>query len=318
MAAGASAKGNSTKGDGAQGSGARRRKIAERRAAAARQARIRRQILLAGGSVVAVIVVVVAVVLAQATSGKGTAPAASAAPTGTALQSLVTDVTTVPTSVVDAVGQGSLSNGEFTKENGTPLTADGKPELLYVGAEFCPYCAAERWPMIIALSRFGTFSGLSATTSSTTDSYPGTPTFTFYGSTYQSKYLSFVPVEETTNYRQGHSASTTVPYVTLQTPTAAEQTVLNTYDPGADGNSIPFIDIGNKYVEIANLAPYGPQDLSGKNWSQIAAALRDPSSTIAQGADASANYLTAGICALTGNQPATACTAPIQALEANV
>jgi len=42
--------------------------------------------------------------------------------------------------------------------------------------------------MIIALSRFGTFSGLSTTHSSTTDEYPGTPTFTFYGSSYRSKY----------------------------------------------------------------------------------------------------------------------------------
>jgi len=57
------------------------------------------------------------------------------------------------------------------------------------------------------------------------------------------------------------------------------------------------------------------QDLSGKSWSQVAAALHDPSTTIAQDADASANYLTAGICQLTGNQPATACTSAVQALE---
>ena len=43
------------------------------------------------------------------------------------------------------------------------LTADGKPEVLYVGAEYCPFCAAERWPVVVALSRFGTWSGLSAT-----------------------------------------------------------------------------------------------------------------------------------------------------------
>lgn len=36
---------------------------------------------------------------------------------------------------------------------------------------------------------------------------------------------------------------------------------------------------------------------------------------LAQGADASANYLTAGICQLTGNQPATACSSAVQALE---
>jgi thiol-disulfide isomerase/thioredoxin len=258
---------------------------------------------------------VIALAVVKAGSAPGTATAASEGPTGAALHSLVADVTSVPASVLDTVGGGDLAADGMTKVNGTPLTADGKPELLYIGADFCPYCAAERWAMIIALSRFGTFSGLSTIHSSATDAYPDTPTFTFYGSSYTSKYLSFVPVEETTNYRQGNSASTSVPYVTLQTPTAAEQALANTYDPGSDGSPIPFIDIGNKYVEVSNLAPYGPQDLTGLSWTQIAAALRDPSSAIAQGIDASANYLTAGICEMTGNQPASACTSAVRALE---
>jgi uncharacterized protein DUF929 len=292
----------------------RQQRIAAQRAAA-RHAQVRRRILLAGGSIVTVVAVVVTLVLVRAGSGPGTASASSEGPTGAALHSLVSEVTSVPATALDAVGKGSVASDPLTRVSGPALTSGGKPELLYVGANFCPFCAAERWPMIIALSRFGTFSGLSTTHSSTTDVYPGTPTFTFYGSSYQSKYLSFVPVEETTNYRQGNSASPNVPYVTLQTPTGAEQALLDKYDAGSGGNSIPFIDIGNKYVEISNLAPYGPQDLSGKSWSQVAAALADPSTTIAQGADASANYLTAGICELTGNQPATACTSAVRALE---
>jgi hypothetical protein len=32
--------------------------------------------------------------------------------------------------------------------------------MLYIGAEYCPYCAAERWPLVMALSKFGTFSNL--------------------------------------------------------------------------------------------------------------------------------------------------------------
>ena len=39
-------------------------------------------------------------------------------------------------------------------------SATGKPEVLYVGAEFCPFCGAERWPLIVALSRFGHFTTL--------------------------------------------------------------------------------------------------------------------------------------------------------------
>jgi thiol-disulfide isomerase/thioredoxin len=294
--------------------GTRREKIAAQRAAA-RRAQVRKRLFLAAGSIVAVAAVVIALAVVKAGSAPGTATAASEGPTGAALHSLVADVTSVPASVLDTVGGGDLAADGMTKVNGTPLTADGKPELLYIGADFCPYCAAERWAMIIALSRFGTFSGLSTIHSSSTDAYPNTPTFTFYGSSYTSRYLTFVSVEETKNYRQGNSTSTSVPYVTLQTPTAAEQALANTYDPGSDGSPIPFIDIGNKYVEVSNLAPYGPQDLTGLSWTQIAAALRDPSSAIAQGIDASANYLTAGICEMTGNQPASACTSAVRALE---
>jgi hypothetical protein len=94
------------------------------------------------------------------------------------------------------------------------------------GANYRPFCAAQRWAMIIALSRFGTFSGLTASHSSTSDVYPDTATFTFYGSSYASKYISFEAVEETENFRQGNSSSQSVPYVTLQTPTAAEQALI--------------------------------------------------------------------------------------------
>ncbi len=41
----------------------------------------------------------------------------------------------------------------------------------------------------------------------------------------------------------------------------------------------------------------------GKTGAQIAAALNDPSSPIAQGAIGAANYMTAAICTMTGNQP---------------
>jgi Domain of unknown function (DUF929) len=304
----------------------RREKIAAQRAAA-RRAERRRRILLASGSIIVVVAIVLAFVLVKVNSKAGAAPAASNGPTGAALTGLVNEVTHVPPSVLNSVGGGSITNGGsigsvnsngsyLAPVSGSLLTSAGKPEFLYVGAEYCPYCAAQRWAMIVALSRFGTFSGLKTIHSSSSDIYPNTPTFTFYGSTYTSKYLSFVPVEETTNYRQGNSTNQNVPYVTLQTPTSAQQALVSKYD-GATG-SIPFLDIGNKYVEVGNLSPYGPQDLKGMTWSQVAAALKNPSSTIAQGALGTANYLTAAICKLTGNQPASACTPTVKTLESQL
>jgi hypothetical protein len=311
---------------GANRDESRRQKIAAQRAAA-RRAQVRRRSWLAAGSIAAVAALVLALVLVKAGSRPATAAAPASSPTGTALSRLVGEVTGVPGSVLNQVGAGSLSAGDTGTSNpgnalatvhGTPLTSGGKPEVLYVGANYCPYCAAERWAMIIALSRFGTFSGLTATHSSSSDVYPDTDTFTFYGSTYTSRYLSFAAVEETTNYRQGNSSSSSAPYVTLQTPTAAEQTLLNRYDDSADGNSIPFLDLGGRFVEVGDLAPYGPQDLQGRTWSQLAAALRDPSSPVAQAVDASANYLTAAILKLTGGQPAAADTPAVRAIEARL
>ena len=142
----------------------RRARIAAQREAA-RRADQRKRIYLAGGSILAVIVVVVAFVLIKQNSGSSSGASASNGPTGAALTSLVNQTTSVPASVLDQVGAGGsqVTAKPITLNGGTPLTSGGKPEVLYMGAEYCPFCAAERWSMIVALSRFGTFSGLATT-----------------------------------------------------------------------------------------------------------------------------------------------------------
>jgi hypothetical protein len=315
----------------------RRARIAAQREAE-RRAQQRRRIYLAGGSILVVAIVVVALVLVKLNSGNGTAAKSSDGPTGSALTTLTNKVTGAPASVTDKVGSGGVPAGVFAAgqtsaqiqnaannlgsymitADGPALTSGGKPEVLYIGAEYCPYCAAERWAMVNALSRFGTFTGLTTTHSSSTDAYPNSPTWTFYKSTFTSKYLTFTPVEETANYRQRNSSNLTVPYVTLQTPTAAETALQVKYDPGPSsqpGQSIPFIDLGNKYVEVGNLAPLSPSMLAGKTWAQVATAMQDPASSLGQAIIGNANYLTAATCKLTDNQPASACTASIQSLQ---
>lgn len=73
--------------------------------------------------------------------------------------------------------------------------------------------------------------------------------------------------------------------------------------------AIPFIDIGNRY--LIHGAQYNPQVLQHHTWAQIAAALHDPASPIARGADGAANEITAAICKLTGNKPAHVCASPV-------
>ncbi len=312
----------------------RRARIAAQREAERRAAQ-RKRIYLGGGAVLAVVIVVVAFVLIKLNSSGGTAPTASDGPTGTALTAVTKQVTDIPASVTDKIADGGVNKGIFVSApttsaissaasqlgsyfatvNGTALTSNGKPELLFLGGEYCPYCAAERWSMVSALSRFGTFTGLTTTHSSTSDVFPNTPTFTFTKAKYTSSYLTFTSVEEFANYRQGNSSNSSAPYVTLQTPTTAQQALAAAYDPSG---AIPFLDFGNKYVEVGNLSPLSPSMLQGKTWAQVAAAMNDPSSALGKALVGNANYITAGICKLTNNQPASACTPAIQQLEANL
>jgi hypothetical protein len=300
----------------------RREKIAAQRAAA-RRAEQRKRILIASGAIVAVIAVVVAFIVVKANTKHPTASSSTSVsngPTGSALAGVVSKVTSVSASTLNSVGNGGGAVTAIPRPitGGTALTANGKPEMLYMGAEYCPYCAAERWAMIVALSRFGTFTGLHTVHSSSTDVYANTPTWSFYKSTYTSQYLTFTPVELTTNVPDASSPSG---YVTLQTPTAAQTAIQAKYDAppyvaSADAGSIPFIDFGNKYM-IAG-ASYNPQVLSGLSWAQVAADLSNPSSAVAKGVDGTANYITGAICKMTGNQPASACTSTVQSLEGNL
>ena len=84
-----------------------------------------------------------------------------------ASQSLVGTLTSDASTTGATVGAGAVASGQRPYViSGTSLAVKGKPTLLFIGAEFCPYCAAERWAIINALSRFGSFTGLQTITSS--------------------------------------------------------------------------------------------------------------------------------------------------------
>lgn len=296
----------------AKQNGDRRSRIAAQRAAQ-QAAQRRNRLLLAGGAVVAVVAVVLAIVLSQGggSSGGSTEPG----PTGTALTALTKQVTSVPDSALSSVG-GGAATARPTTISGAPLTSGGKPEMLYIGAEYCPYCAAERWAMIVALSRFGTFSDLATIRSAAhngagqAEPYPSTPTWTFAKSTYTSKYLTFTPVEQYTNIPDPSTGG----YTALTDLTSEQQALITKYDAANQG-AIPFIDFGNKFTSVG--ATYDPAVLSGLSWSQIAADLHTPTSSVAKSVLGAANYTTAAICGITNDQPASVCTPAVKALRAS-
>jgi hypothetical protein len=246
----------------------------------------RNRLLTVLAPIVAVLVVVVVLIAVKASSdsnkpGHGT----STAPVNVAQA-----VTNVPAAVLDRIGAGS-SQSPPSALTGAALTTGALPRVLYVGAEWCPYCAAERWPLAVALSRFGTLTGLGLTASTPNDVYPNTPTLSFHGATYSSKYLAFSGNEIENGSKQP-----------LDTLDAADSALF----VKVGGGSFPFVDIGGKYAVKG--APYLPSLLDGKTHAQIAAALADPTSSIASAIDGAANVLTAAICTTTGGQPSAVCT----------
>ncbi len=288
-----------------------RERIAAQRAAEHKR-EVRNRMLWTGGSILGVIVIVVAFILVKTTQNSPSTNTAGAdSATGTALPaSVIKDITGVPASTLTSVAAGTADPKSVTTvASAKSLTSGGKPEVLYIGAQYCPYCATERWALAVALSRFGTFRGLHGIHSSSTDTYPSTPTLTFYKSAYTSKYLTFTPVETQTE-KEGTA---------LEKLTSAQTALITKYDSppyvsASEQGAIPFIDFGGKY--FVHGAQYNPQVLSGQTWAQVAAALQDPSSAIAKGADGAANMITATICKTTNNQPSNVCTTPtIKTLE---
>ncbi len=88
--------------------------------------------------------------------------------------SVLSQVTGVSQTTFDKVGKGTIGDPFKAAQGNPPVNkaTAGLPIVFYAGGEYCPYCAAERWSMVMALSRFGTFSNLTLMQSSSTDSLP--------------------------------------------------------------------------------------------------------------------------------------------------
>lgn len=167
----------------------------------------------------------------------------------------------------------------------------GKPVVLFVGEEYCMYCALQRWALVVALSRFGDFSGLKYMTSGANEG--DLPTFTFVGSTYSSGYITFRPYEIQDRANPPHQ---------LQTLPSNYSAILASY-----GGGVPFLDFGNRYV-LSGSPLSDISILQGKNWTTIINSIAGSDSSGSQIREA-ANLITGVICKLTQGSPASVCNA---------
>jgi hypothetical protein len=208
------------------------------------------------------------------------------------------------------VGTGGLKSPQIPISAPVLKGPNGKPEVFYYGSEFCPYCAAQRWSLIMAMSRFGEYKDLRLMKSGDApEAFPQTNTFTFQHSAYTSQYLDWASVEGAD--RNGQP---------LQTPTADQQQIVNTYDAPPytqTAGAIPFITYANQYTTIG--AGFQNSSIQDLTWQQIASKLSDPNDPVTKNIVGNANYMTAAICQSTNQQPASVCqAAPIPDIEKQI
>jgi thiol-disulfide isomerase/thioredoxin len=265
-------------------------------------------LLFSVGGVLLIVGIFILIARSQNNSTGSSAGAAHAVPSASVLNA----VEHPNPAIFTQVGAGTSSTNLFValpNKSGTGLPAqNGKPVLLYVGAEYCPFCAADRWSLIMALSRFGSFSGIESNASMTSDIYPGTPTFTFVKATYTSPYLVF-------DSKEIAGATQTTP---LQSLTGAETTIFSTYDvPPYDSlqGGIPFIDFGGLYMtsggsyDVGVLhVNQGDQNSQALSYAQIVNGLSNARSPIAEAIVGTANDYTAAICKVTNNSDKAVCS----------
>jgi hypothetical protein len=272
---------------------------------------------VAFGIIVAAIALLGTLVLVRDTYSPPSSPTTetfNAAPS-----SLISTVASVPASVYDEVGVSSPAS-PVTPLRATKATGDapmwlatvngGPPEpvVFFYGAEFAPYAAAERWPLVLALSRFGTFDRLGVVQSSATTAFPDISTFTFYDTYYTSKYVILEPIE-----RYGSLNPTGARYLSLQTPDGRQNAAITSYASSA--TTFPLLDVANRWV--LNGAAFAPGVLAGLSQDQIAGDLSTPASPLTQAVVSAANEITASICAVDGQKPGSVCESRgVQAADA--
>jgi hypothetical protein len=178
--------------------------------------------------------------------------------------------------------------GKFMHVTNEPLKRkSGKSLVFFMGAGFCPFCAAERWAIINALGNFGRWEGLVETTSADHDEkYLNIPTVSFARAKYESEFVEFVGLETADRN-----------FEPLQEPGEKEYEILDTFNPD---QIIPFLLIDGQFMQVG--AGYSPQILEGMDHVKVKAELADPASPVGKAIKNEIDNITALVCKSIGGK----------------
>jgi hypothetical protein len=181
----------------------------------------------------------------------------------------------------------------------SPLTEAGKPLVFFMGAQFCPYCAAERWAFVKATARFGTWSNIRPLQSRAgTDGFATLPTYDLSAATFTSPQLAL-------RYKDIADGNGNP----LQALAGVERRLVDLYDPGG---GFPFIAAGGPPGQFTVTLAYSPGLLQGQSFASVRAAVDEPrpASAAAQAIASEADTITALLCRLTAGNPGGVCAVP--------
>ena len=178
--------------------------------------------------------------------------------------------------------------GKFMHVTDEPLKVpSGKSLVFFMGAGFCPFCAAERWAIVNALANFGKWDGLVETASADHDEkYLNIPTVSFARAKYESDYVEFVG-RETADRN----------FEPLQELGEKDYEILDTFNPD---QIIPFLLIDGQFMQVGT--GYSPQILEGMDHAKVRAELANPASPVGKAIRAEIDNIAALICKSIGGR----------------
>ena len=196
-----------------------------------------------------------------------------------------------------SAGDASRALGAIQRVSDAPLVEAGKPVVFFMGGQFCPFCAADRWAFVKATSRFGTWTNLrSLQSQGGVDGFASLPTYNLAGARYRSDLISL-----------RHKEVADVSGNKLESLDSLENGLVNSYDPGG---SIPFTVAGGSGGQYTVGLAFSPGLLKGQSFDKLRQALatgvRNPT---VKAIDAEGDAITALLCKLTGGKPAAVCSA---------
>lgn len=194
--------------------------------------------------------------------------------------------------------------GKFMHVTDEPMKrSTGKSLVFFMGAGFCPFCAAERWAIVGALGNFGTWEGLVEDKSAGHDEkYLNVPTLSFAKARYSSEFVEFVG-RETADRN----------FEPLQELDAKDYEILDTFNPD---QIIPFLLVDGQFMQVG--AGYSPKIIEALDHSMVRSELQNPNSEIGKAIREEIDNITALVCKSIGGKTDACEKEKIKSLTARI